>query len=393
MRRLATLDAACQVFGASEHRYQLAPPLSPDALESLETRLGVKLPPEVCAFLTEVASAGAGPHYGLEALDVTPNTDAAVPFTGGVDLGDEVVHHGSVLLAAQGCGLYSVLVTAGRRRGEVVTVSGESVGADPEAPDFLTWYERWLNHATWEWATKTLPTLTPAHIQASDAMPEALAGVIALASSRKQTDEVLRTVGFAHLFLGDPEQAAAHFERAAEAPTAPFSDLSPGERNALLHLDHARLAAVLGNWQDVADRAQAGLEGASWASTKSTLNVLWYQALKELGDEDGALARLDVVAERSGFDLGPHYELAWARAGRDIEGAADALERAATQYANMWVTTPDNARRYFREMPWDERLDVVFGPVIDRLRADERTQEAEALAARAAAILEAKSSQ
>src|SRR5262249_45669105 len=65
---LRRLDVHLQVFGASTHRYQLAPVLAQADLAAFEQEFGVALPADYAAFLTELGDGGAGPGYGLYAL-------------------------------------------------------------------------------------------------------------------------------------------------------------------------------------------------------------------------------------------------------------------------------------------------------------------------------------
>ncbi|MFE9975755.1 SMI1/KNR4 family protein [Streptomyces hirsutus] len=62
---LGALPASGEVFGSHGHRWALEEPLAEDELTELETQLGVSLPAEYRAFLTQVGAGGAGPAYGL----------------------------------------------------------------------------------------------------------------------------------------------------------------------------------------------------------------------------------------------------------------------------------------------------------------------------------------
>lgn len=53
------------IFGATGHEMRLDAPLSADELADLERSIGVSLPEEYRAFLTEVSAGGAGPAYGV----------------------------------------------------------------------------------------------------------------------------------------------------------------------------------------------------------------------------------------------------------------------------------------------------------------------------------------
>lgn len=62
---LGALPASSEVFGALGHRWALADPLAEGDLAELEAHLGVRLPEEYRAFLTQVGAGGAGPAYGV----------------------------------------------------------------------------------------------------------------------------------------------------------------------------------------------------------------------------------------------------------------------------------------------------------------------------------------
>lgn len=62
---LAKLDRGRRVFGAEVHGYELLAPLSEEEVAAFEEDLGVTLPGDYRAFVTQLGSAGAGPFYGL----------------------------------------------------------------------------------------------------------------------------------------------------------------------------------------------------------------------------------------------------------------------------------------------------------------------------------------
>lgn len=68
---LAGRRGATKIFGACDHGFALAAPLTEQQLHDWEARAGVTLPIEYRSFLTEVAAAGAGPYYGLLGFEVT----------------------------------------------------------------------------------------------------------------------------------------------------------------------------------------------------------------------------------------------------------------------------------------------------------------------------------
>ncbi|MGY3205380.1 SMI1/KNR4 family protein [Streptomyces sp. TE5632] len=62
---LGALPASSEAFGSFGHRWALENPLTEVELTELETQLGVSLPAEYRAFLTQVGAGGAGPAHGL----------------------------------------------------------------------------------------------------------------------------------------------------------------------------------------------------------------------------------------------------------------------------------------------------------------------------------------
>jgi hypothetical protein len=113
VRALAAADPALRRFGASHHRYELAPPLSPAALAEVEHRLGAPLPEDLRDLATGLAAGGAGPGYGIVPIDLTTGlagpvaAPPGVPWTRGLPL------------AHLGCGYTAVAVLDGTARGEV----------------------------------------------------------------------------------------------------------------------------------------------------------------------------------------------------------------------------------------------------------------------------------
>lgn len=69
LAELGRLDPGYRLFGASTHRYALAPPVEPQLVEAVETALGAPLPEGYGRFLTELGDGGAGPYYGVLPLE------------------------------------------------------------------------------------------------------------------------------------------------------------------------------------------------------------------------------------------------------------------------------------------------------------------------------------
>lgn len=127
LARLRERDPARGVFGAAVHDYALAAPLAVARVEAIEAALGVALPADYRAFVTTVASAGAGPGYGLVSPDHASQIDDAV------------------LLADHGCTYLSLLVVRGDDAGQVIAdVKSGGLGVRRTHTSFTAWYADWL---------------------------------------------------------------------------------------------------------------------------------------------------------------------------------------------------------------------------------------------------------
>ena len=189
-------------FGAESRGLPPAlPPLTPEAVAAAEARLGVALPEEYRGFVLRIGDGGAGPAYGLFALETAlrvseadgvpellrtpfphgehynPDTDPAVVAfwnradAGGVSEAEEDVHvamqrRGALVLCDEGCGYLHFLVVSGPARGTMwIDARGGDQGFIPLEVTFLEWYERWLDdvlaggRGTWWLADPVLPAV------------------------------------------------------------------------------------------------------------------------------------------------------------------------------------------------------------------------------------------
>ena len=168
-QKLAQVQAARHTrpdeFGVQEHQFRMNPTLSEDALLAFETRHGIHLPEDYRAFLRDVGNGGAGPYYGilpLERWTFGRKPDEQVlsqPFPLSENLpridkkwkqmlppGVKDPYQGTLTICEQGCTYVVLLIVSGPARGRVVYIDLD--GQPPyflREPDFLSWYERWLD--------------------------------------------------------------------------------------------------------------------------------------------------------------------------------------------------------------------------------------------------------
>ena len=187
LARARAADPEYKVFGASAHRYVVHAPASPQAVSGFEERLGITLPDAFRRFLLEVGCGGdgyecsaAGPFYGIFGLErgrqseslewlakvvakpclLSPRMSAteweALTTRLGIggdasddqfDQAQEALFAGLLPIGTQGCSMYHGLVVTGPHAGRVVNFDQECSGPPVFAfePDFLAWYERWLD--------------------------------------------------------------------------------------------------------------------------------------------------------------------------------------------------------------------------------------------------------
>lgn len=162
--------------GVAEHRFEPGPPPTPDALEAFENYHEVELPPLYRVFLLEVGEGGPGPFGGLLPLaswdalameEPEPSLLAGACSLHPGMVGDEEwdvqlppppedPYRGLLPLAGLGEGYEAGLVLTGPYRGRVVYIDGDmQPPLFTDSPDFLAWYERWVddvlagNDTTW----------------------------------------------------------------------------------------------------------------------------------------------------------------------------------------------------------------------------------------------------
>jgi hypothetical protein len=156
---LADADPAHRRFGAARHRYQLAQPLTGDALAALERQLGTALPDDLRGFAAELARGGAGPGYGIVPLDRAAAylvaAPAGAPWTRALPL------------AHLGCGYAALAPLDGEARG-AIWIDARAIGVlAPIHPSFTAFYLDWIDRlARARWPDAHVPPGACAFAQA-----------------------------------------------------------------------------------------------------------------------------------------------------------------------------------------------------------------------------------
>ena len=180
-------DPKLEVFGADAHGYGIHAPASLQAVSVFEARLAITLPVAYRQFVLEVGNGGdgyegsaAGPFYGIYGVGDSmgarrieslanavakpcllspgmslPDWQALVNRLGldgeldddAYDEALDTLFGGLLPVGAQGCSLYHGLLVNGPHAGRVVNFDMDRSAPPVFAfePDFLAWYERWLD--------------------------------------------------------------------------------------------------------------------------------------------------------------------------------------------------------------------------------------------------------
>ncbi|KMS82819.1 hypothetical protein ACZ91_56680 [Streptomyces regensis] len=168
IREMAARDPGLVRFGAETHRYKLTPRLPEAEIRAFEESHGIDLPVEYRSFVAEVGNGPAGPGHGLMPLTVARPEAAeewavdaewwedrlpgrlaepfplTAPLPGRIDAAADGLTRGTLVLADQGCGIFTRLVLNGPRAGQVWQIDPDWGGFVPVSPGFRAWYTGWL---------------------------------------------------------------------------------------------------------------------------------------------------------------------------------------------------------------------------------------------------------
>ncbi|GHG63774.1 SMI1/KNR4 family protein [Streptomyces griseocarneus] len=142
-------------MGAERHQFRLGACIKPVQADAFEREHRIQLPVAYREFLVQLGGSGAGPFYGLlpleecrlytmngKPLDGSPRGFTHVDHPDAL-WGDLFLH-----IVEMGCTDLCLIGVTGPLTGRMLT--GNADGFWPanvsSAPDFLAWYERWLNH-------------------------------------------------------------------------------------------------------------------------------------------------------------------------------------------------------------------------------------------------------
>jgi len=182
IEQLITLDTDHKIFGANAHKYSQNSPLTPKQIKEYEIAHNIILPNEYKEFLLYIADGKIGPFYGLYSLEFNDDTTLEIskefPFTKKdpfvlIDAYEDISEDlesdeeydeyyekifsparcGHIILATEGCGMYSVLIVNGKEYGNVWFKDlANDAGMFPlinpinsQPLGFYDWYLLWLD--------------------------------------------------------------------------------------------------------------------------------------------------------------------------------------------------------------------------------------------------------
>jgi HEAT repeat protein len=356
-------QSGLKCFGSEHHRFRLNRPIWEWTVRRFERQHCVRLPEDYRAFLRLAGNGGAGPYYGLLPLEkwddavlesqagylarpspLRPGMPTGVEWEQELNCPWEDLFLGTLALVHQGCSYYAMLVVTGAYRGRVVYVNLDRCGTPyfVHHPDFLSWYERWLDELLegyeGSWFGFGLPGREPDLVRVlredgnADMRSEALCTLTRLASLRPNTLELLRTLltdVSAQVRAQACELLAKHGVAAATAEIAArIEDDDPAVRRAALE-------------------ALVNLPGADWEPAARRLlgdrsEPVIFRALCLLKDA-GRLRRADVE---------PLFRSPEALVRRNSLWASDAIGGEAVEVPDELLHDPDQQVRNYARARW-----------------------------------------
>ncbi|MET9572951.1 SMI1/KNR4 family protein [Streptomyces virginiae] len=139
-------------FGEERHEFRLGPRLSAARADAFEAEHDVELPQPYRDFLTTMGGSGASAYYGLIPLqDCTLFTmDSRGAGPRGFSRAYRPTRRGDLFLHVieRGCSDLVLMGITGPLTGRMLIGSADGFWGPnvSSAPDFLAWYERWLDH-------------------------------------------------------------------------------------------------------------------------------------------------------------------------------------------------------------------------------------------------------
>ncbi|MDX3536571.1 SMI1/KNR4 family protein [Streptomyces sp. MB09-01] len=141
-------------FGEERHEFHLGPRLPRAQADAFEAEHDVELPQPYRDFLTNMGGSGASPYYGLIPLEgctlFTMNPATANTGSRGFSRAYRPTRDGHLFLHVieRGCSDLVLIGVTGPLTGRMLigNVDGFWGPNVSSAPDFLAWYERWLDH-------------------------------------------------------------------------------------------------------------------------------------------------------------------------------------------------------------------------------------------------------
>ncbi|GAA1582628.1 hypothetical protein [Actinoplanes couchii] len=301
-----------KAFGVASHGFRLADPLPEAAVAEFEERHEVSLPAAFRLFVTQLGSEGAGPGHGLTRLTRSCcryRRSGHLARPSGYLPGpryrddweqrheqppgpDRILMPGTLVVADHGCSLVTRLVVTGPARGRLINLDHDGpVGPYVvEDPDFLSWYERWLD--------ETLAGYDVGWF--GERLPLDEAALIAVLADGPSPDRRIRageSLGMAPVISTAGLAALATAVTSDDAPVVRAALLRPGD--------------------DQRESAAREIAGAARARTPVDLEALVILGLLTLDDVLAELATDDLERRRAAA-----YRLAWDRGG--VDGAVPA---------------------------------------------------------------------